>query len=51
MRKSKLYVADWCVENTAVNATVHEKEQLYTKEEIHRAKVAHGFYNVAGTPP
>jgi hypothetical protein len=49
-RKSKLYVADWCVEDTAVNATVREKEQLYTKEEIRRAKVAHEFLKCSGYP-
>jgi hypothetical protein len=43
-------VADWCVENTAVNATVREKEQLYTKEEIRRAKVAHEFLKCSGYP-
>jgi len=48
-QKSKLYVADWCVE-TAVNATVCEKEQLYTKEEIRRAKIAHEFLKCSGYP-
>jgi hypothetical protein len=48
-RMSKLYVADWCVE-TAVNATVREREQLYTKEEIHRAKIAHEFLKCSGYP-
>ncbi len=27
-RKNKLYVADWCIEDMVVNATVCEKEQL-----------------------
>jgi hypothetical protein len=38
------------VENTAVNATVREKEQIYTKEEIGRAKVAHEFLKCSGYP-
>jgi uncharacterized protein (UPF0212 family) len=47
--KSKLYVADWCVE-AAVNATVREKEQLYTKEEIRRVRVALDFLKCSGYP-
>jgi hypothetical protein len=28
-RKNKLYVADWCIEDTVASATVCENEQLY----------------------
>jgi hypothetical protein len=48
--KSKLYVADWCVEDTVVNATVREKEKLYMKEEIHRVKVVHEFLKCSRYP-
>jgi hypothetical protein len=48
--KNKLYVADWCVEGAVANPTVHKKEQLYTKEEIRRAKVAHEFLKCSGYP-
>ncbi len=49
-RENKLYIADWCIKDTVVNATVCEKEQLYTKEEIHMAKVAHEFTKCSGYP-
>ena len=47
-RQNKLYVADWCVDEGAVNATVREKERLYTKEEVRRAKQAYEFLKCSG---
>jgi hypothetical protein len=49
-RKNKLFVADWCIEGAVANATVCKKEQLYMKEEIHRAKVVHEFLKCSGYP-
>jgi len=49
-RKNKLYGADWCIEDMVVNATVCEKEQLYMKEKICWAKVAHEFLKCSGYP-
>ena len=48
-RKEKLYVADWdaaCM----VAATVRENEQLYTTDEVSRAKLAHDFIRKSGYP-
>ena len=41
-RKQKLYEADWDAARM-VAATVCENEQLYTKDEVSRAKLAHEF--------
>jgi len=49
-RKNTLYIADRCVEGAVANATVHKNERLYTKEEIHRAMVAHEFLKCSGYP-
>jgi hypothetical protein len=48
-RRDKLYVADWGTERT-VAATAQENEQLYTKEEVRRAKLAHEFVKNSGYP-
>jgi hypothetical protein len=47
--RDKLYVADWGTERT-VAATAQENEQLYTKEEVRRAKLAHEFVKNSGYP-
>jgi hypothetical protein len=48
-RRQKLYVADWSVVAT-VAVTVRENEQLYTKDEVRRAKLAHDFVRNSGYP-
>jgi len=48
-RREKLYVADWGTERMVV-ATAQENEQLYTKEEVRRAKLAHEFVKNSGYP-
>jgi hypothetical protein len=48
-RREKFYVADWGTERT-VAATVQENEQLYMKEEVRRAKLAHEFVRNSGYP-
>ena len=49
-RQNKLYVADWCVDEGAANVTERENEQLYTKEEVRRAKQAHKFLKCSSYP-
>jgi hypothetical protein len=51
-RKNKLYVAEWCIEEEqcAVNATVQENKLLYSREEVHRAKLAYEFKKNSGYP-
>ena len=41
-KRDKLYVAEWGSE-CMVAAIVQENEQLYMKEEVHRAKLAYEF--------
>jgi hypothetical protein len=48
-RRQKLYVADW-ESVTMVAATVQENEQLYTKEEVQRARLAYKFVCNTGYP-
>jgi hypothetical protein len=48
-QRARLYVAEWEAEGTVL-ATVHENEQLYTKEEVRRAKLAHEFIRNSGYP-
>jgi hypothetical protein len=48
-QRARLYVAEWEAEGTVL-ATVHENEQLYTKEEVRRAKMAHKFIRNSGYP-
>jgi hypothetical protein len=48
-RRDKLNVAEWGSERT-VAATVQENEQLYTKEEVRRAKLAYEFVRNSGYP-
>jgi hypothetical protein len=48
-RKQKLYVADWGTLGM-VAATLQENEQLYTKEEVSRAKLAYEFVRNSGYP-
>jgi hypothetical protein len=49
-RQNNLYVADWCVAQGAVNATVRENGRMYTKEEVRRAKQAYEFPKCSGYP-
>jgi hypothetical protein len=49
-RQNKLYVADWCVAQGSVNATVRENGRMYTKEEVRRAKQAYEFPKCSGYP-
>jgi hypothetical protein len=48
-RRQKLYVADWGTMGI-VAATIQENEQLYTKEEVSRAKLAYEFIPNSGYP-
>jgi hypothetical protein len=48
-QRERLYVAEWESESVAL-ATVQENEQLYTKEEVRRAKLAHEFIRSSGYP-
>jgi hypothetical protein len=48
-QRARLYVAEWEAEGTVL-ATAHENEQLYTKEEVRRAKMAHEFIRNSGYP-
>jgi hypothetical protein len=48
--QNKLYVADWCVDEGVANATERENEQLYTKEEVCRAKQVHKFLKCSSYP-
>ena len=50
-RKGKLYVADmsdWITTPAHVNATVAERERLYTKKEVTRARRAQEFIRASG---
>jgi len=49
-RQNKLQVSYWCIDEGAANAMVRENEQLYTKEEVHRAKQAHKFLKCSSYP-
>jgi hypothetical protein len=48
-QRARLYVAEWEIGGTVL-ATVQENEQLYTKEEVCRAKLAHEFIRNSGYP-
>jgi len=48
-QRARLYVAEWEVEGTVL-ATAHKNEQLYTKEEVRRAKMTHEFIRNSGYP-
>jgi hypothetical protein len=48
-QRAHLYVAEWGEVGTVL-ATVQENERLYTKEEVHRAKLAHEFIRNSGYP-
>jgi hypothetical protein len=48
-RRQKLYVADWSMVAT-VAVTVRENEQLYMKDKVRRAKLAHDFVRNSGYP-
>jgi hypothetical protein len=48
-QRERLYVAEWEKEGVVL-ATVQENEQLYTKEEVRRAKLAHEFIRSSGYP-
>ncbi len=47
--KEKLYITDWGTMCT-VATTVRKHEQLFTKELVHRAKLAHEFVKNNGYP-
>jgi hypothetical protein len=49
-RRNKLYVADWCVDQGVANSTVQENERMYTKVDVHRAKLAYDFLKCSGYP-
>jgi hypothetical protein len=50
VRRNKLYVADWSQTGLYMCATVKENEQLYTREEVHRAKGAYELIHNSGYP-
>jgi hypothetical protein len=49
-RWNKLYVADWNTTGLMVYATVRENEQVYTHEEVRRAKLAYELVCSSGYP-
>jgi hypothetical protein len=49
-RRDKLYVADWNTTGLMVHATVKENEQVYTREEVRRAKQAYELERNSGYP-
>ncbi len=52
-RGNKLYVGEWCAEDsmpdTAVNVMVQENKQLYMKEEAQKAQLAHNSLGAVDT--
>jgi hypothetical protein len=50
VRRNKLYVADWSTTGLFMYATVRENEQVYTREEVRRAKLAYELIRNSGYP-
>jgi len=48
-QRNRLYVVEWPTIGVAL-ATIHKNEQLYMKEEVHRAKLAYEFIRSSGYP-
>jgi hypothetical protein len=50
VRHKKLYVADWSTTGLFIYTTVRENEQVYTREEVRRAKLAYKLVCNSGYP-
>jgi hypothetical protein len=50
IHRNKLYVADWMATGLHMYATVQENEQVYTRDEVRRAKLAYELVRNSGYP-
>jgi hypothetical protein len=50
VRRNKLYVADWATTGLYMYVTVRENEQVYTRDEVRRAKLVYKLVRNSGYP-